>query len=501
MKSQSRVLVVDDLPHWRQTLAGLLRDEGFVVVTAPNQQEALTQLSQQRFAVAVLDVRLDETDENNREGLQLMYEIRERYPQTAIIILTGYADVEMVRAALEPDIERNAPAFGFLEKKEADIKQLVDYVKQAIAHRQPPKFKPSQECKLNITLEPGQKPQVQSHGKMQLVDHSKNVLELEVERFKRLSEIGEGPDKRFNLGDTGQRLYQELLKNHPVLAESYSRALGCVTKRQYLHLAFETSSDLVSLPLEFLYSPKDQEYLTLLHPLTRKIRGVVTSLATISPEMVKDLIATGEALHLLILVSNTSPAINLIDEMGEQLTQLLETVEWVKVTRIKTEEATHSRVQNLLNGCKYHIVHYIGHGHYREDSSEQSSLYFWEKENRSGSVMPMTASQLRLLLQDSNVRLFHLTCCEGSKTAGSAALLENDYLSISDGIMQAGVPAVLGYRWPVPANRANDLALTFYRSLIQCGSPPLALLEARRELAMKDKNEPTWVSPILICQE
>jgi len=131
MKPQSRVLVVDDLPHWRQTLAGLLRDEGFVVVTAPNQQEALTQLSQQRFAVAVLDVRLDETDEKNREGLQLMYKIHKRSPQTVIIIMTGYADVEMVRAALEPDIERNAPAFGFLEKKESDIKQLVDYVKQA----------------------------------------------------------------------------------------------------------------------------------------------------------------------------------------------------------------------------------------------------------------------------------------------------------------------------------------------------------------------------------
>jgi len=75
-------------------------------------------------------VRLDETDEDNRDGLQLMREIREKDPVVAIIILTGYADVKMVQEALQPDREGVALAFSFLEKSEID--QLVEYVNRAL---------------------------------------------------------------------------------------------------------------------------------------------------------------------------------------------------------------------------------------------------------------------------------------------------------------------------------------------------------------------------------
>ena len=48
----------------------------------------------ERFHVAVLDVRLDESDEDNIDGLLLMEDIRRKWPTTAVIILTGYATVE-----------------------------------------------------------------------------------------------------------------------------------------------------------------------------------------------------------------------------------------------------------------------------------------------------------------------------------------------------------------------------------------------------------------------
>ena len=126
---KGRVLVVDDLPDVRTTLSGLLSDEGYEVRSASSRVEALQMLNAERFHIAVLDVRLDEADEDNQDGLLLMHEIREKDPNVAIIILTGYANVKMVREALQPDREGVSPAFGFLEKSEVD--QLPEYVSRA----------------------------------------------------------------------------------------------------------------------------------------------------------------------------------------------------------------------------------------------------------------------------------------------------------------------------------------------------------------------------------
>ena len=126
---KNRILVVDDLPDVRATLSGLLSDEGYDVRSASSRVEALQLVDAERFHVAVLDVRLDETDEDNQDGLLLMHDIREKDPTVAIIILTGYANVKMVREALQPDREGVSPAFGFLEKSE--VGQLPEYVKRA----------------------------------------------------------------------------------------------------------------------------------------------------------------------------------------------------------------------------------------------------------------------------------------------------------------------------------------------------------------------------------
>ncbi len=129
---KGRILLVDDLPDVQKTLAGLLSDENYDVRVASSSAEALQLLEAELFHVAILDVRLDETDEDNREGIQLMHQIKQKDPSVTIIILTGYADVRMVQEALQPDGNGARPAFGFLQKTE--IRQLVAEVKKAFEH-------------------------------------------------------------------------------------------------------------------------------------------------------------------------------------------------------------------------------------------------------------------------------------------------------------------------------------------------------------------------------
>ncbi|MBN1873936.1 MAG: response regulator [Anaerolineae bacterium] len=127
-----RVLVVDDFPDVRVTLSGLLSDEGYQVRSASSRAEALHLLDAERFHVAILDVRLDESDAANHEGLQLMHEINEIDPTVAIILLTGYATVRMVQEALQPGPDGRSPAFDFLEKNE--MEHLLERVERAFEH-------------------------------------------------------------------------------------------------------------------------------------------------------------------------------------------------------------------------------------------------------------------------------------------------------------------------------------------------------------------------------
>ena len=127
-------------------------------------------------------------------------------------------------------------------------------------------------------------------------------------------------------------------------------------------------------------------------------------------------------------------------------------------------------------------------------------MYFWEQPNCQGRVLPMRASELATLLRDSELRFAYLSCCWGTATGSTTQLLDDDFLGIADSIVQAGVPAVLGSRWPISDRGAKTLALTFYRSLAEQGELDTALLDARREVAAQNKDSMGWVSPILIMQ-
>ncbi len=114
---QGKILVVDDLPDVRKTVSGLLRDEGYLVRAAASRPEALEILENERFHIAVLDVRLDESDEDNQDGMELLAAINQCYPAITVIMLTGYADVEMVRKALLP-VNGRRPAYSVVLKNE-----------------------------------------------------------------------------------------------------------------------------------------------------------------------------------------------------------------------------------------------------------------------------------------------------------------------------------------------------------------------------------------------
>lgn len=124
------VLVVDDIPDWQITMGGILRDHGYTVSTAGSLDESIALLAENRFDLALLDLRLDETDEDNQDGLKLAKFIRERWPDMKIIVITGYGTRDVVGEALAPDNANHHLVDDFLEKNNTD--QLIDVVKRVL---------------------------------------------------------------------------------------------------------------------------------------------------------------------------------------------------------------------------------------------------------------------------------------------------------------------------------------------------------------------------------
>lgn len=91
----NRVLVVDDEAAIRNFLVRVLQLGGYEVTAAGDGREALEKLEGAAFDVLLTDIKMDRLD-----GVELLRVAKERYPDLAVILLTGHATVPSAIAAL-----------------------------------------------------------------------------------------------------------------------------------------------------------------------------------------------------------------------------------------------------------------------------------------------------------------------------------------------------------------------------------------------------------------
>jgi CheY-like chemotaxis protein/predicted transcriptional regulator len=111
-KIKPSVLLVDDDETIRRTLTRTLTKEGFSVDTAPNAKQALEKSRLAHYDVALLDMRLPDTD-----GTTLLRMLRQENPEIKEIIITGYPSIENAIKA----IDESADAYIIKPFKPADL--------------------------------------------------------------------------------------------------------------------------------------------------------------------------------------------------------------------------------------------------------------------------------------------------------------------------------------------------------------------------------------------
>jgi len=100
-----RILVVDDDTVFRDELTDLLREDGHVATGAPSVLKAIESLEHDEVDLVLTDLKMP-----RQGGLELLREVRQRWPRTLVVVVTGFATVETAIDAMK------LGAFDYLRK-------------------------------------------------------------------------------------------------------------------------------------------------------------------------------------------------------------------------------------------------------------------------------------------------------------------------------------------------------------------------------------------------
>ncbi len=117
------ILVLDDEKIVGERLKASLEKEGHTLEIFINPAVALNRIREKVFDVVITDIRMDDVD-----GIQILEEVRKKSLKTKVIMITGYATLEVARESLTKG------AFDFIAKpfKLKEIREAIQKAEDAL---------------------------------------------------------------------------------------------------------------------------------------------------------------------------------------------------------------------------------------------------------------------------------------------------------------------------------------------------------------------------------
>jgi DNA-binding NtrC family response regulator len=126
MENKVQVLILDDEPIVGKRLVPALAKIGCEVESFEDPKMALQRIEEKTFDIVVTDIRMDDID-----GIEILEKVKERSDHTKVIMITGYATVEVAREAL------GKGAFDFIAKpfKPNDLREVIVRAAEALGFK------------------------------------------------------------------------------------------------------------------------------------------------------------------------------------------------------------------------------------------------------------------------------------------------------------------------------------------------------------------------------
>jgi two-component system nitrogen regulation response regulator NtrX len=193
------ILIVDDEQSIRDSLTGILQDEGFRVVTADNGEEALTRLGDERPDLVLLDIWMPGMD-----GLETLARIRDFQPDQLVIVMSGHGSIDTAVKATK------LGAHDFIEKP-LSLEKLLVIIQNAL--------------KLNQLVEENRALKAKIAKEYEMIGCSPGIIEL-----RRQIEIV-APTSGWALitgeNGTGKELVARAIHNHSLRANKPFVEVNC----------------------------------------------------------------------------------------------------------------------------------------------------------------------------------------------------------------------------------------------------------------------------------
>ncbi len=103
--NNANILIVDDEKVVRDSCKRILHGKGYIISEAENAEEALRMIEKYSYDLVLTDIRLPGMD-----GIELLQKIKESYPATEVIVITGYGSVDTAVKAMK------LGAYDYIEK-------------------------------------------------------------------------------------------------------------------------------------------------------------------------------------------------------------------------------------------------------------------------------------------------------------------------------------------------------------------------------------------------
>ena len=282
---------------------------------------------------------------------------------------------------------------------------------------------------------------------------------------------GEASPEAATAREFGAALFDAVFKDNPVgtaLTSSVDQIDAEDGVGLRLRLRLTDCHELADLPWEFLR--RGWQFLALSEwtPVVRYLEF---------PGRIKPLPVTPP---LRILVHIAAPTDQEpVDTEGEvnRIQQAVDTLRGRgRITLDRVENGTLRALQKRLRqaevtgGHGYHVFHFIGHGQF---STGEGVLAF---EAASGQTQRVSSADLGQLLGDHrSLRLAVLNACEGARSAES-----DPFAGMAEGLLRAGIPAVVAHQFPISDSAALDFSQTLYEAVADGYPVDAAVAEARK---------------------
>ena len=119
MNTKLKILVLDDEEIVVTRLKAALEKDGYIVETFIDSRLAKERIEQNKFDIVVTDLKMANVD-----GMQLFQFVKQKYPDTEVILISGFATLDVVKNGLQAGV-RDVIAKPF---KISQIKELINKI-------------------------------------------------------------------------------------------------------------------------------------------------------------------------------------------------------------------------------------------------------------------------------------------------------------------------------------------------------------------------------------